>query len=53
MLHLAGITEIIGTLQRITRDRTRALLFLLYEKQLTNDFADPVLLVRRSGGETV
>jgi len=28
LLHLAGITEINRTLQRITRDRTRALLFL-------------------------
>jgi hypothetical protein len=28
LLHLAGITEITRTLQRITRDRTRALLFL-------------------------
>lgn len=28
LLHLAGITEISRTLQRITRDRTRALLFL-------------------------
>jgi hypothetical protein len=28
LLHLAGITEITWTLQRITRDRTRALLFL-------------------------
>ncbi len=28
VLHLAGITDITRTLQRITRDRTRALLFL-------------------------
>ena len=28
LLHLAGITEINRTLQRNTRDRTRALLFL-------------------------
>ena len=28
LLHLAGITEINRTLQRITRDRTRALLVL-------------------------
>ena len=28
LLHLAGITEITRTLQRITRDRTRALLLL-------------------------
>jgi hypothetical protein len=28
LLHLAGITDITRTLQRITRDRTRALLFL-------------------------
>jgi hypothetical protein len=34
--HLAGITE---TLQRITRNRTRACCFFPYERQLTNDFA--------------
>jgi hypothetical protein len=28
LLHLAGITEITRTLQRVTRARTRALLFL-------------------------
>jgi hypothetical protein len=28
LLHLAGITEITRTLQRVTRDRTRALLLL-------------------------
>ncbi len=28
VLHLAGITDITRTLQPITRDRTRALLFL-------------------------
>jgi hypothetical protein len=28
LLHLAGITEITRTIQRITRDRTRALLLL-------------------------
>ncbi len=35
LLHLAGITEINRTLQRITRDRTRAVLFLPYETQVT------------------
>jgi len=28
LLHVAGITEIARTFERITRDRTRALLFL-------------------------
>jgi hypothetical protein len=42
LLLLAGITITTRTLQRITRDRTRALLFLPYETQPTNDFADPM-----------
>lgn len=35
LLHMAGITEINRTLQRITRDRTRALLFLGLQVQKT------------------
>lgn len=39
--YLAGERDSDYLLQ-VTRDRTRALLFLPYETQTTNDFADPV-----------